>query len=411
MKDLIELHLKQNLKHSKKQNEPGVRLPNTNLFYNLQNYDTSRNSLVSAQKQQQQSTNNNENSSAVQGEMQGTGVYIQAEGRKNSAAHALENDRFLAGNGKQYEPSRRKGTSSYEIPSFGFHRGREGVRNGDITAHRRRGCSGMTHGAGEFKANTEAREGVNCDDRVSPSDYAEFKIQTRSSTSPNPLQESHNMPSSQVENYPVSDNLEVTAPNGKKFRGINSTTISKSVPQRTGRNGNYSTDLVPYGFNGSRQTDERRDSLEGLNHEGRSSGTSQISRNGRQAVAGSNETREGEVIQYAEPNAVAEPRQGDAVSSYYDFLINEGSYKFWAAFQVITAILLIYSAFAAIYYAKYTFSMMDYPDYLDEGFFFKRSGEAYVTTTTARPSSYSFLGLSSQTFQRIMNALSSKKYS
>jgi hypothetical protein len=128
-------------------------------------------------------------------------------------------------------------------------------------------------------------------------------------------------------------------------------------------------------------------------------------------MAGDQETRKGEVIQSVEPNAVAEPRQKDAVSSYYDFLINEGSYKFWAAFQVVTAILLIYSAFAAIYYAKYTFSMMDYPDYLDEGFFFKRSGEAYVTTTTARPASYSFLGLSSQTFQRIMNALSSKKYS
>ncbi|PSN33338.1 hypothetical protein C0J52_16402 [Blattella germanica] len=113
--------------------------------------------------------------------------------------------------------------------------------------------------------------------------------------------------------------------------------------------------------------------------------------------------------------AVAEPRANganDAVSNYYDFLINEGSYKFWAVFQVITAILLIYSAFAAIYYAKYTFSMMDYPDYLDDGFFFKRSGDMYTTTTTtAKPESFSFLGLSPQTFQRIMNALSSKKYS
>ncbi|XP_069689170.1 uncharacterized protein [Periplaneta americana] len=117
----------------------------------------------------------------------------------------------------------------------------------------------------------------------------------------------------------------------------------------------------------------------------------------------------GEVTQ-VEPPVETHPR-ADTVTSYYDFLINEGSYKFWAAFQVVTAVLLIYSAFAAIYYAKYTFSMMDYPDYLDDGFFFKRSGDFYVTTTTPKPSSYSFLGLSPQTFQRIMNALSSKKYS
>ena len=115
-----------------------------------------------------------------------------------------------------------------------------------------------------------------------------------------------------------------------------------------------------------------------------------------------------------EPNEKAEGRANgnDAVATYYDFLINEGSYKFWAVFQVITALLLIYSAFAAIYYAKYTFSQMDYPDYLDDGFFFKRSGDIYATTTsTAKPESFSFLGLSPQTFQRIMNAISSKEYS
>ncbi|KAJ9578791.1 hypothetical protein L9F63_004999 [Diploptera punctata] len=123
---------------------------------------------------------------------------------------------------------------------------------------------------------------------------------------------------------------------------------------------------------------------------------------------------ESEVSTQIEPNEKAEGRANanDAVASYYDFLINEGSYKFWAVFQVVTAILLIYSAFAAIYYAKYTFSQMDYPDYLDDGFFFKRSGDIYATTTsTAKPESFSFLGLSPQTFQRIMNAISSKKYS
>nr|CAD7204290.1 unnamed protein product [Timema douglasi] len=100
--------------------------------------------------------------------------------------------------------------------------------------------------------------------------------------------------------------------------------------------------------------------------------------------------------------------RSDAVTSYYDFIINEGSYKFWAVFQVATAILLIYSAFAAVYYAKYTFATTDYSDY-DDDFFFRRSGTAYVTP--APPSTQSFLGLSPETFQRIMNALSSKNYS
>lgn len=343
--------------------------------------------------------------------MQDTFVYIKAKDRQNITAHASENDRFLRDNGKQFEPLRRKGRSSYGSRSFGFHRGREGVGNGDINAFRGNGCSGMRYETGEDNPNREGGQGVNCDDRVSPSDHAEFQSHTWSSISPSPLQETHNVSSNQLENYAVSDEKEVTAPSKTPFRGIISATISSRGSQRTGRNENYKTDLVPYGYTGSRQRDERIKHFENLRDKGRGSGTSETSRNGRQTMA-DQETRQGEVMQYVESNAVAEPRQKDVVSSYYDFLINEGSYKFWAAFQVITAILLIYSAFAAIYYAKYTFSMMDYPDYLDDGFFFKRSGEAYVTTTTtARPASYSFLGLSSQTFQRIMNALSSKNYS
>ncbi|KAJ8885108.1 hypothetical protein PR048_011304 [Dryococelus australis] len=72
--------------------------------------------------------------------------------------------------------------------------------------------------------------------------------------------------------------------------------------------------------------------------------------------------------------------RSDPVSNYYDFIINEGSYKFWAVFQVGTAALLIYSAFAAVYYAKYTFATTDYSDYEDD-FFFRRSGAAYTPDT------------------------------
>ncbi|KAL1492394.1 hypothetical protein ABEB36_010646 [Hypothenemus hampei] len=91
----------------------------------------------------------------------------------------------------------------------------------------------------------------------------------------------------------------------------------------------------------------------------------------------------------------------DPWEGYYDFLINEGSFKFWAVFQLVTAALLIYSAFAAVYYAKFQVITTDY-DYYDD--FYGRSNSE---------SSYSSLwsGLSSQTFQRIMDAISSKKFS
>lgn len=70
--------------------------------------------------------------------------------------------------------------------------------------------------------------------------------------------------------------------------------------------------------------------------------------------------------------------------------------------QLVTAALLIYSAFAAVYYAKFNVITTDY-DYYDDFY-----GRGRANTE----SSYSNLwsGLSSQTFQRIMDAISSKKY-
>lgn len=360
-------------------------------------------------------TRSTENPSERQDGMQDAELYSKAENRRKVTTHALENDRFLGDAGRQYQPTRRRGRSSYEIQSFGFHRGREGVRNNNKIIYRRNGCSGVRYEGGEHKTRGEGGEG-NCGDGVSPSDYENFRSQSSSTISPSPLQDSHDTFSSQVESYSTNDKWEVTAPPETQFGAGSAGTRPNSGSQRTGRNENYRTDLIRYGDTSSSQPVETRDGFESLGHRGASLGAGETSRNGRQTMTGSDETREGEVSQPVEPYAAAEPRQRDSVTSYYDFLINEGSYKFWAVFQVVTACLLIYSAFAAIYYAKYTFSMMDYPDYLDEGFFFKRSGEFYVTTTTtttttAKPSSYSFLGLSPQTFQRIMNALSSKKYS
>ncbi|XP_015110785.1 uncharacterized protein LOC107036990 [Diachasma alloeum] len=80
---------------------------------------------------------------------------------------------------------------------------------------------------------------------------------------------------------------------------------------------------------------------------------------------------------------------------YYDFLINEGSYKFWAVFQLATAALLIYSGFAALYYAKVNPSITD--DYDD--YFLRRRRRRRDTNSPL------FFGIDSATFQRIMDSL------
>nr|CAH7716284.1 unnamed protein product [Callosobruchus chinensis] len=97
-----------------------------------------------------------------------------------------------------------------------------------------------------------------------------------------------------------------------------------------------------------------------------------------------------------EKKAVAE----DPWTGYYDFIINEGSFKFFAVFQLLTAILLIYSAFAAAYYAKFNVITTDY-DYYDD-FLGRSSNEPGASS--------SWSGLPSSTFQRIFDAISSKKY-
>ncbi|KAG5677585.1 hypothetical protein PVAND_007334 [Polypedilum vanderplanki] len=61
--------------------------------------------------------------------------------------------------------------------------------------------------------------------------------------------------------------------------------------------------------------------------------------------------------------------KGDPLNGYYDFVITEGSYKFWVVFQLFTAGLLIYSTLAAIYYSKVNPLTSDY-DYID---YFSRS--------------------------------------
>ncbi|XP_057657875.1 uncharacterized protein LOC130894872 [Diorhabda carinulata] len=108
-----------------------------------------------------------------------------------------------------------------------------------------------------------------------------------------------------------------------------------------------------------------------------------------------------EIIVDHPPTMKEETKQAiDSWSSYYEFIITEGSFKFWAAFQLFTALLLIYSSLAAAYYAKFNIITTDY-DYYDD--FFGRSNNAAQSTNL-------WSGLTSSTIQRIFDAISSKKY-
>ncbi|XP_033231994.1 pheromone-processing carboxypeptidase KEX1 [Belonocnema kinseyi] len=97
--------------------------------------------------------------------------------------------------------------------------------------------------------------------------------------------------------------------------------------------------------------------------------------------------------------AMVEPK-GDVWGGYYDFLINEGSYKFWAVFQLATAALLIYSGFAAIYYAKV--NPPTGPDYED---YFLRRRRRRRRSFGLAPQERNFLGLRPENFQRIIDAI------
>ncbi|EEB18234.1 hypothetical protein Phum_PHUM506480 [Pediculus humanus corporis] len=100
---------------------------------------------------------------------------------------------------------------------------------------------------------------------------------------------------------------------------------------------------------------------------------------------------------------VVKPKSEKPWLGYYDFLITEGSYKFWVVFQLFTVGLLIYSAFAAIYYAKYTIN--DYENYDD--YLLGRSSRTkrYVPSPQTE-----FLGLPVETYLQIFNAIYNYSY-
>ncbi|XP_029156893.1 uncharacterized protein LOC114929495 [Nylanderia fulva] len=107
---------------------------------------------------------------------------------------------------------------------------------------------------------------------------------------------------------------------------------------------------------------------------------------------------------HSDMKAISQPKVVDYWAGYYDFLINEGSYKFWAVFQLATAALLIYSGFAALYYAKVNPPTTD--DYFDDIFRRRRRRRRRrsLSCELAAPDR-SFAGLDATTFQRIIQAL------
>ncbi|XP_034473443.1 pinin [Drosophila innubila] len=125
----------------------------------------------------------------------------------------------------------------------------------------------------------------------------------------------------------------------KKAKGTTTTTSTSTTTTTTESNASNEATAAP--AKGTKGDDAQESSVRGL-------------RQKREPESASTDVGEGRYI------------KGDPLKGYYDFVITEGSYKFWAAFQVGTAILIIYSTFAAIYYSKVNplTSDYDYQDYL-----------------------------------------------
>nr|XP_040238255.2 uncharacterized protein LOC120959143 isoform X1 [Anopheles coluzzii]XP_049466170.1 uncharacterized protein LOC120959143 isoform X1 [Anopheles coluzzii] len=121
-------------------------------------------------------------------------------------------------------------------------------------------------------------------------------------------------------------------------------------------------------------------------------------------------------------NATAEGRyiKGDPLNGYYDFIISEGSYKFWAVFQLVTAAVVIYSTLTAIYYSKVAplTADYDYIDYLNGGRSFAgarpldETGSRSAQTSGRRASGWmdnlsssSWFGPAAQGFTIVMEAI------
>ncbi|XP_035906858.1 uncharacterized protein LOC118509811 isoform X4 [Anopheles stephensi] len=103
--------------------------------------------------------------------------------------------------------------------------------------------------------------------------------------------------------------------------------------------------------------------------------------------------------------------KGDPLNGYYDFVISEGSYKFWVVMQLFTAGLVLYATFAAIYYSKVSplTSDYDYIDYLNGARSFAggrtMGGSASGSTLWDTVANSRWFGPAAQTFETVMQAI------
>lgn len=116
---------------------------------------------------------------------------------------------------------------------------------------------------------------------------------------------------------------------------------------------------------------------------------------------------------YEEPTTTPKPmkqkaRYTDPWAGYYDWIINEGSFKFWSVFQLFTAALLLYACLSAIYYAKFNPILPDYDREYDDYFLERTVGRNARSLDSLEPhelpSGHSWIN--PRTFQFILDAIS-----
>ncbi|OWR47732.1 hypothetical protein KGM_215617 [Danaus plexippus plexippus] len=102
---------------------------------------------------------------------------------------------------------------------------------------------------------------------------------------------------------------------------------------------------------------------------------------------------------------VKQGRYTDPWAGYYDWIINEGSFKFWSVFQLFTAALLLYACLSAIYYAKFNPILPDYSLEYDDYFLERSVGrKARSVEPSEMPSGLSWI--TPTAFQFILNSIS-----
>ncbi|XP_063549182.1 uncharacterized protein LOC134756280 [Cydia strobilella] len=108
------------------------------------------------------------------------------------------------------------------------------------------------------------------------------------------------------------------------------------------------------------------------------------------------------------PKPMKQGRYTDPWAGYYDWIINEGSFKFWSVFQLFTAALLLYACFSAIYYAKFNPIIPDYDREYDDYFLERTVGRQARSLDSMEswelPSGLSWIN--PRTFQFILDAIS-----